>query len=295
MHPSELAARFRRGDNITALLKEAAGTSENSEEIIETAYDLQAGSYIAALEDPAMRQHKNEYGAAIAKHLRALGPATSLLEPGVGEATTLAFVLDALGASPLHVHGFDLSWSRVAAAHAWLEERGLPDVQLSVASLLQMPFADDSFDVVYTSHTVEPNGGAEREALSELYRVTSRYLVLLEPSWSLAPPDGRRRMERLGYVRDLEVHAAAMGMDVVHHGAFEHVVNPLNPTAITIIAKNPSAGAATPQYRCPRFGDPVEDRGDHLYSPGSLRAYPKIGGLPCLRPELGVLASALSK
>lgn len=163
---------------------------------------------------------------------------------------------------------------------------------LSVASLFEMPYADDSFDVVYTSHTIEPNGGQERAALVELARVTSGTLLLLEPSWQLANAEGRARMERLGYVRDLPGHAEALGLRVVRHEAFPFVVNPLNPTALTVIEKRAKAPSVAPRWACPRYGEPLEDRGDALVSPGSLRAYPKLAGVPCLRREHGVLASA---
>ena len=295
MHPSEIAARFDAGDNITSVLKAASGSYENTEEIIETAYDLQAGSYIEALDRPGVRRHKLSYAGQIACELERLGPVSSLLEPGVGEATTLGLVIRALKETPAHIHGFDLSWSRVKKAREWLDSRGQSDVQLSVASLMCIPFADNSFDVVYTAHTVEPNGGREREALAELYRVASRYLVLLEPSWSMADGDGRARMERLGYVRHLEVHAKALGMQVIRHERFPYTPNPRNPTALTIIAKQPDAVPAVPQFVCPRFGNPVYDCGDVLYSPESMRAYPRFGGIPCLRTELGIIASALSR
>ena len=52
----ELKEAYARGENITSLLRTEQGTSANSEEIIEIAYDLQAGRYIAALEKPGPRQ-----------------------------------------------------------------------------------------------------------------------------------------------------------------------------------------------------------------------------------------------
>ena len=292
MHPRALIEAYRRGDNITALLKEASDTSTNSEEIIETAYDLQTGSYRRALDDPRMREHKTSYGRAIADEILALTAPTSVLEPGVGEGTTLSFVLEALGPDRPRAHGFDISWSRIACCRDWLRSRDQASTFLAVASLFHVPYGDNSFDVVYTSHTIEPNGGQEVPILQELYRVASRYLILLEPGYELAPPDAQRRMVQHGYCRGLVNHASALGMDVVKHELFRHAANPLNPTAITVIAKHAGAAPATPALRCPRFGDPLVDHGDSLFSVGSLRAYPKLLGIPCLRPRDGIIASA---
>jgi hypothetical protein len=61
MHPRDLKAAFDRGENITSLLRREAASETNTEEIIETAYDLQAGSYIASLSEPSFFRHKEEY------------------------------------------------------------------------------------------------------------------------------------------------------------------------------------------------------------------------------------------
>ncbi len=160
-----------------------------------------------------------------------------------------------------------------------------------MASIFHAPYADNSIDVVYTSHTIEPNGGREIPILQELYRLAARYLVLLEPGFELATPEARSRMTRLGYARNLHGHAVALGMKVLKHKLFGLTANPLNPTAITIIEKSANAGVARPQLACPRYGDPLFQTGDSLFSPGNIRAYPRILGIPCLRREDGVIAS----
>ncbi|MCA9086622.1 MAG: class I SAM-dependent methyltransferase, partial [Planctomycetaceae bacterium] len=184
-----------------------------------------------------------------------------------------------------------LSWSRVAMCRQWLNSQNANGVFLSVASIFHAPYADSSFDVVYTSHTMEPNGGQELAILQELYRITSRFLVLLEPGYEFASAEAQMRMERLGYVRELREKAEQLGMRVVENRLFDVTGNPLNPTAITIIEKNPSASPATPILACPRYGDVLQDYGDSFYSQDSMRAYPKIQGIPCLRVDDGIVAS----
>ncbi|MCH2182459.1 MAG: class I SAM-dependent methyltransferase [Mariniblastus sp.] len=292
MHPRELKTAFERGENITDLLRRENDSGRNTEEIIETAYDLQTGSYVAALDDPTFHEQKIHYAAAIAEVLTGLvQDGGSVLEPGVGEGTTLSFVMRACGDSFQAYHGFDISWSRVAQCKEWLASESENDVFLSVASLFHAPYADNSFDIVYTSHTMEPNGGREVPILRELHRIAARYLVLFEPGYELATPAAQERMERLGYVRDLRQHAISLGMKVVRHELLGVTGNPLNPTALTVIEKSSQGGPATPRLTCARHGDPLVDHGDALYAPGSLRAYPKLRGIPCLRLEDGIVAS----
>lgn len=292
MRPKELLEAYGRGDNITEILRKESGSITNTEEIIEIAYDLQTGSYVSALKRPEILKHKEAYGSAIAAEILSLTPATSILEPGVGEGTTLSFVIKSFEVQPLHVHGFDISWSRIGCCRKWLSDQGCDGAFLSVASIFGTPYADDSFDIVYTSHTIEPNGGNERAILSELYRIASQFLILLEPGFELATEDARERMRKLGYCTGLVEHAKVLGMEVVRHELFPYTANPLNPTAITVIAKNPSASPAIPTLACPRYLTPLTDCSNSLYSAGSLRAYPKIKGIPCLRREDGIIASA---
>lgn len=291
MHPQELRTAYQNGTNISALLRANAPDGLPSEDTIEVAYDLQAGGYVRALKRPELWAHKERYGKIIATILSDLGRVDSLLEPGIGEATSLSFVLEAMAQAPRAVHGFDLAWSRVDCARHWLAARGWSDVFLSVARLSQIPYRANSFDVVLTSHALEPNRGQETALLGELHRVASRYLVLLEPAYELANDTARARMDQHGYCRGLPEKARALGFKVVRHELIDECFNPMNPTALTIIEKNPRAASASPVLACPCFGDELELQHDSYYSPASMRAYPIVRGIPCLRPEKAVIAS----
>ena len=78
MNPKALKEAYDRGENITELLRQELDSEQNTEEIIETAYDLQTGSYVRALDSPEMLAHKQEYGAAIAAEISRLTTATSI-------------------------------------------------------------------------------------------------------------------------------------------------------------------------------------------------------------------------
>lgn len=296
MHPNDLKLAFESGENITSILKQETDSNVNTQEIIETAYDLQAGTYVRMLlEDDKIFAHKREYGIKIANEILALTEPTSIIEAGVGEGSTLSFVLNQLGNSNMVVHGFDISWSRIAWCKQWLESNWEGECHLSVANLQKLPYADSCFDVVYTAHTIEPNGGNEAAILNELYRITSRYLVLVEPGYELATEEQKRRMERMGYCKGLAEKATSLGMRVRKSELLGSNVNPLNPTAITVIEKDADAPPQTPRLVCPNYREELIDFGESLYSPKSLRAYPKIMGIPCLRCEDAIIASGYEK
>jgi SAM-dependent methyltransferase len=256
-------------------------------------YDLQAGSYIEFYN--SNRAFNDLYTAAVARLLESLGAHKSILEAGVGEATTLANVVDKMAVKPDYSCGFDISWSRIHCARAFANSKGVNPDWLFTGDLFRIPLRDNSIDVVYTSHSIEPNGGREKEALQELYRVASRYLVLLEPAYEFASEEAQKRMEHHGYVRGLKDTAESLGYIVKEYRLFDHIVNPLNPTGLLVIEKNARASAVKPQFSCPITGGLLEKSGDCYYASESLMAYPIVGGIPCLLPENGILASGFNK
>jgi uncharacterized protein YbaR (Trm112 family) len=290
----QVSELFKRGENIATYLR--ASTDMSNQEIIELSYDAQTGSYIEMLSEPAYAAFMQAYTAEIVDRVLALQPgARTLMEAGVGECTTLAWVWKKLleRGQPVQMFGVDVSWSRLAQGQSWVAEQGLEPANLAVADLLDIPLPDNCIDVVYTSHSIEPNRGQEKDILAELYRITRSFLILLEPGYELATAPQRARMDRMGYCRGLVSAAESLGLVVLSHELFPHTHNSENPTAMTVIRKEDSSDEVAPVWCCPRSKWPLEWYEGALFSQESLTAYPILGGIPCLRPRQGIAASRL--
>lgn len=290
LNAKQIKALYDRGENVMRALRESEQQEVNSRTTIQVAYDLQAGSYVDALKDSARRTQQNRYAAAVAEVLDRYRPG-ALMEAGVGEATTLANVVKHLHRQPEHVLGFDLSWSRIAVGERFLKQQEL-QAELFVGELEHIPVADGSVDMVFTSHAIEPNRGREKAILSELFRVSRRYLVLLEPSNELGTAETRRHIEEHRYCQDLRRHAEELGFAVVEHRLMEHVSNPRNQTALLIVAKDPAAETYDGRFLgCPRCHTVLESHKGNYWCPECLTAYPVLGGIPCLLEASGILAT----
>lgn len=288
---------YARGENAMAYARsQLRGIGEN--EINETiatliAYDLQAGSYINNVRGhPEFYQEWFKQLAGIIDPLTS--PKSSILEVGCGEATTLAGLLQHRSIQSKPILGFDISWSRVHEGHGWLAEMGV-DATLFVGDLFCIPLASNSIDVVYTSHSLEPNGGMEKEAINELLRVSRRWVVLVEPIYELASVEARRRMEEHGYVTGLRQAAELCGARIIQHRLLEYTQNPLNPSGLLVLEKQlPSQkDGSNIEWSCPITGAPLIDAGDAFISEDTGLAYPVLRGIPLLRAEHAVVASSL--
>ncbi len=287
---AELKRLMEQGENISALLRKEKDLAINTEEIIEIAYDLQAGSYIEALEKTKHAEQMLRCYRAIAELLKNYCHFSSILEAGVGEATTLSGVLANLE-QKVQAYGFDLSWSRIAHARSYMNSKGLSSDGLCTGNLLNIPFADNSVDLVYTCHSIEPNGGNEEPILAELYRVCRKYLILFEPAYEFADDKVKKRMRDHGYCRGLADFAKKLGFKVIEHALFHETTNPMNPTAVTVIEKGTQGEFFGSVFACPRHKTPLKRFENVFFSPEALVAYPIINNIPCLRIENGILAS----
>jgi len=283
---------YAKGGNIIKYLKSIDGTKENSIEDILISYDFQSGSYIK--EYSKNSEFKSNYCSSLAKIIDKLGNFDSLMEVGVGEGTTLGPLLRKLDNHPKNVLGFDISWSRLKFAKEILIDFGFKDATLFASNLFEIPLLDNSVDLIYTSHSLEPNGGREKQALAELMRVARKYVILLEPAYELADKKSKERMESHGYVTNLYQTANDLGLEILDYRLFEHSINPLNPTGILILKKESFQGNDC-DLRCPVTLSKLDHITESLlFSVESNLSYPVIFNIPCLLKENSILTSHLS-
>ena len=284
---------YGRGENVLKALRQDEST--NDDEAVLLSYELQSGSY-TKLFDGVLSRFLNEYSENVASVLGALPSFKSLLEVGVGEANLINKVCEKIDPrNKIDKFGFDISWSRIRFALQNTNFTG-NSINLFVANLFEIPLPDNSVDVVYSNHSLESNGGREKEMLLEMYRVARQNVVLLEPDYKSASPEGKTRMEEFGYVRDLKEHSVNLGFSVIEDRPFAqearklHPTGLVNPTRLTIIEKT-SFHRNVATLVCPATHSNLIKFKDCFFSDKSYLIFPIINEIPILLSSTAIIGT----
>lgn len=274
-------------------LKQECDEKHNDIADILISYDFQAGTYI---KDFLNRQHfYYDYLKPLACIIDEISlNCKSILDCGTGEGSILLPLLKIIKHQFDHVGGCDISWSRIKSAQLFSKSfyNGGSVIDFVVGDMCCLPCANNSFDVVFTHHAIEPNGGREKQILSELYRVTNKYLVMIEPAYELiADSKIRKRMEEHGYVKNLYSSAKELGLNIITWRLYDNCVSELNPPGLMIIKKNDNRDSEIGEWSCPLTKTRLEKCSGTYYSKESLLAYPIIGGVPLLTRDNAVVAT----
>jgi SAM-dependent methyltransferase len=275
----ELRALFDQGVNITTELKRRAQTSENSIEAIRIAYDFQSGVSIKSfLENSAYPQQLTDlFATTIARYFPH---AHSILDVGCGELTNTSCLYSKLKG----FDGFfamDLSISRLLMGRAFVQGRylALAAMDLFAGSMDDLPFGNDSIDLVVSSHAVEPNRGRENEIISELARVSRFGLILQEPDYQRASAKQKQRMDELGYVDGIDSAVRKCGHDL-NIIPLPIWVNELNKTSFFVVRKLEPKKERSRTYVDPVSKSPLIRDGEFFFSPERGVLYPIVRGIP---------------
>jgi uncharacterized protein YbaR (Trm112 family) len=114
--------------------------------------------------------------------------------------------------------------------------------------------------------------------------------VLLEPAYEFADDEGKSRMEKLGYIKNLHSISKELGYKIIEYRKFDYCINPLNPTGLIVIEKRQTQVSKN-VLACPISKTSLIFQNGVYFSKDSLLAYPVILGVPCLLAENAVLAT----
>ena len=302
---SNLKELYDSGINIMEYIRKQNSTDENSVNAILASYDMQAGSYINAVLDESLsdKYHINSvrtpmsrakytelFTNELAKEIDNYNY-QSVLEAGVGEATTFSFLVKKLKNKDSIAKGFDISPSRIKVAKEFAQSQKVSDAELFVGDLQKIPFKDNSFDIVYTVHAVEPNTNNEKTIVEELYRVANKYLILVEPSYELGNAETKANIENHKYIRNLKKTVDELGYKILKHELFPIGTYTNQPAIFVIEKQSNQIFSDKVGFACPVCKSDLKTHEGNYFCSDCNLVYPVLSGIPILDASRAIFFS----
>lgn len=290
---------YNNGGNVMDYLKRNYGNQYNISKYIEISYDLQAGSYIKNFNQNKDEKIKyiKEASNFISSHIDSND---YILNVGAGELWTISLINDHLNKSAGCIYNLEISWSRLFKGIDFWNEWNKKNTNMvpMIADMLQIPLPSKSIDIVTSSHGLEPNGSKLKCIIKELFRVTRKKCVLFEPSYDHATPEGQLRMDKLGYIKNIEETAKDLGGSVLDVQLLKNSSNPLNPTACFVLEPPSSetpVNLHSNHFTVPGTDLPLEKKEQFYISRNTGLVFPVLGSVPILKHEHAILATAFTE
>ena len=236
------------------------------------------------------KEFVDRYCYEIAERIKSLDFET-VLDAGIGEATILLAIAKHLNNKKLNFYGFDISPSRIKVAQEYCKLHSFFP-KLFACDMKHIPLKDNSIDLVYTNHAVEPNTNKEYEIISELFRVCRKYLVMCEPSYELGNPETKANIEKHKYIKNLKqavdrLDGKLLRYELLPVGTFS------NQPAIYVIEKNhkDSATKNTTDFACPVCKNKLLQKKGENFCENCGLVYPVIDNIEILNPDNSIIFS----
>lgn len=294
-----LREKFGNGENVMEAAANLLSENSNIPEVIDFAYDLQAGSYTKlALANPQTVLERAVLRESVVRKLVERIDKPHVLEAGSGESTTLVALANLLVDLNCQFKGFDTSFSRVKFGKEWCQSNLNQHISVDhvVADMGKIPLVDNAMDLVYTNSALEPNGGRESELISELVRVSRQWIVLFEPIYENSNSEMQAWMDRHKYVRNL-VDTVSQFAAIREVGILEESHLIPNPRGFIVAEKvnQVSRGLSGPT----EWVDPIFRQDLSAFSGGPVNknvglSYPVLEGTPILKKQYAIFSNAIT-
>lgn len=297
---------YSKNVNIMKYFRENGECKEsNSMDAVLCAYDYQAGSYrkqyysnevvkdVYLYEGKPIDLTSGDYTRLAAKKMAEVMEKLSfhsMLEVGIGEATTICDILADLPEEK-EAWGIELSLSRLLYAQKFSEEKSAK-INLAVGDMFSLPFPDDSADLVFTYYCIDAHRGKEKQAIEEMLRVSKEYLILVEPTYELGNDETKKRIDEQCYIKNLVNTLKEMDVDILEHRLFD-IFTHNNNAAITVLRKKKVSSGTTGDvsYACPTCKKKLVKHAGNFFCSECYNVYPVIQNIPMLLKENAILCN----
>ena len=210
----------------------------NNSKIIEISYDGQSGNYILNDNNEKIASVYEYFSKKISDFINNTNIIKyNILEIGVGEGNLFYRICKQLNNKYLKSYGLDISLSRLFHAQNICKINSINNCDFICADFKNIPLKDNSIDFIISCHAIEPNKDEEEIILKELYRVTNKYLILIEPSFDDFDSKQKEYMIYHNYIQNLTKICKKLNYKVLYKDINKKFFNELNKSIFLIIEK----------------------------------------------------------
>ena len=161
----------------------------------------------------------------------------SILEVGAGELTLIAELLNKLKKKKIKKAALDISFQRLLKGKEFLKKKKIKLNYIVKADASIQPFANNSFDIVYTSHCLEQVPHLFNKIVDECVRVSKKYVIFIEPSYEFGSEVTKNHIYKKGYPIIKENLFNEKNYKIIFRNSAP-IKSYINGTEIIIIKKN---------------------------------------------------------
>jgi len=206
----------------------------------------------------------------------------NILEVGAGELTTLGSMASFLG-DDIEYYAMDLSLNRVYQGREDFLKRHNCKLQVCKANAVALPYPDNFFDMVFTSHCLEHMPYDYKKAIDEMCRVAKKVIVLFEPSYEMGTFSQKIKMKASDYVRGIPNYVNSIKNVRLSKHFFLKNGSFFNRTACHVIEVKKSQDKKKDfNYSCPFCKTKLKEHKTYLLCPHCEKLYFIFEGIPLL-------------
>ena len=179
--------KLKKNENIQSYLKKKKFSDVDS---IKISYDIQSGSYIKFFKSLSKDKINKIYNPIIKIIKNDFSRIKNVLDFGCGELTTSLYIFSKIKRKIKNYYANDFSLNRLILGQNYIKKKLLNNdfkkFKLFCNSNFNLPFKDNSIDLIITVHSLEPNNNNKKIIINELLRVCRYGLILMEPHYEIA-------------------------------------------------------------------------------------------------------------
>ena len=230
-----------------------------------------------------------------------LSKISNLIEIGAGELTTISSLKTFFKNKNIDIHASELSWSRINLGQKFFSKRNIKFASLSVASMLQLPYKDNSFDCVLTHYALEELTGYQEKAIRELVRISKKYVIIIEASFELGNKHQKRKLFNRNWNLEIIPSIKSNNWRLIKHSLVPYCHDPYHHGAIHIIEKDKVALDISKNkfkndiFCCPSCNGKIEHVKSFFKCAECFVVYPSLENIPIFLTDKGIIASKFNK